>query len=192
MQEATISESAYAAYKVEKEATTSDLVHVMNLIDEMERRESNLLQCEMAVKKAKERLKAISERQIPDFLQDIGMSTLTLNDGTKVEIQSKLQATIMKANRPAAFAFLDENGHSALLRHTLIVNYNADENELADKTFSELKELYGSGSVARDVKVHPSTLKAFVKEQLAAGNELPQDLFTMFEFRTTKVTRINE
>jgi hypothetical protein len=39
-----------------------------------------------------------------------------------------------------------------------------------------------------DEKIHPQTLKAFLKERMADGDSLPNELFGIFNFSKAKIT----
>jgi len=65
------------------------------------------------------------------------------------------------------------------------VRFGRGEDELCDR----LKNLLGEQGfpLEQAEKVEPMTLKAFVKEQIERGNEIPLDLFGVFVGQRAKI-----
>ena len=112
-----------------------------------------------------ERLKDLSERQLPDLLQNVGLKELSLVGGRKVSIKTDYFASIPKGSA-ATYAWLRERNMGGIIKTEIQV----------DK--SHLRQL-AAASIPYETNesVHHSTLRAFVKEQFEAGNELPSELF---------------
>lgn len=142
-----------------------------NLADldaEVERHEANL-------KEAKERARALREETIPSAMQELGLSELKLETGQKLSIKQDVYAAIPSESKDAAYGWLDTNGFGGLIKVEVVANYSKGEAAAALQLQQELVE---RGLSARcEQSVHSQTLKAFLREQIADGANVPLDLF---------------
>jgi len=67
------------------------------------------------------------------------------------------------------------------------VNFGKDEDRQAEHAVDTLKQLGLIPSVKQ--AVHPSTLKAFVKEQLTQGKDIPSETFGIYVGSRSKIER---
>lgn len=141
---------------------------------------------ELEAKNAKRSADAIVREELPELLMEAGMTELTTADGTKVELRQSVNASISELNRPAAHEWLVKNGFSGLIRSEVNVSFERGQSEVAQEFAAQAVEIC-SGEVALVDKVHPATLKAFVREQLEAGREVPMDLFGVFVFKEANI-----
>ena len=95
-----------------------------------------------------------------------------------MEVKQTYGARIPVVHRDAAFAWLKEKGHDDIIKNLVSVPFGRGEDSLA----TDFINLAQKNGYAPDQKkeVHPQTLKAFVKEQLEKGQEVPMDLFGVF------------
>jgi hypothetical protein len=128
----------------------------------------------------------LQQQTVPDIFDEIGISNFTLADGTKVSVSRVYVASISEDRKPAAFEWLRENGHEAIIKHDLTVKLKKGEEE----AYKDIKQDLGLFGVDFSDKeyVHPQTLKAFVGEQMnKEGSTLPQETFGVFPIRIAKV-----
>lgn len=132
-------------------------------------KEIEKLQARIAELEAK-RDKIIKD-QLPEMITGAGVATIELLDGTKVEVEDDLRASISTGkrgtpdNRPHAFAWLRKHGFGSLIKMDVVATFGmGKEKEAAKLAESLMKKKY---EVSVEESVHPSTLKSFVKEQLA-------------------------
>ena len=64
---------------------------------------------EDTLKEAKKQLLKLTDEDLPSLMQEIGISSLTLDDGSVVEVKHTYGASILVDNRPAAYEWLREN-----------------------------------------------------------------------------------
>jgi hypothetical protein len=145
--------------------------------------DADIEQAELSLKGLKEKRRTINERTIPDIMESLGMAGLTMADGSKLAVQKVYQAHISKAHESEAFQWLQDNGHDGIVKHT-VTAHAADD----DHAVQAIEKLCGMGFEVQSKKaVHPSTLKAFVKEQIEAGADIPRDAFGVYETNQTTV-----
>jgi hypothetical protein len=141
-------------------------------------------------KAAKEELRILYEHTIPESMQDIGLASFKMTDGSELAVESVVDGSIPVANRPAAYAWLREHGHGGLIKNEVSVSLGKEQDKLADEAITALKAL--GLEFERSESVHASTLKSFVRETIAAGRPLPLDLLGVYVGRRAKIKRPKE
>lgn len=137
------------------------------------------------LKEAKKKELTIREETIPGMMQELGFEKIKLESGEEVSCKQEVYCSIPKDCKYQAFEWLEENGHGGLIKTEIKVSYGKGELEEAIELESRLATEGLRPSLAQNV--HAQTLKAFVKEQLAAGNDLPLELFGARPVMTAKV-----
>lgn len=133
----------------------------MNLTDEQLKRVSCKAQdlkaqrerveyLEDQLKSAKGTLQLIETEDIPSLMDEMGLESISLLDGTKLSVKPFVSAHISKEREPEAFQWLQDHGYGDIIKERTVVN------------------------------VHPSTLKAWAKERTEAGDNIPDDLFGVY------------
>lgn len=142
--------------------------------------EEEIKEKELMLKTTQESLRRIQEDLLPSVMQEIGLKSFVLTDGSTITIKDDIACSISKDGKPAAFLWLRSNGHGDLIKHTVSIDFNKEQDDKAVSflAFCEKHNL----QAADDLKVHPQTLKAFIKEQLAMGKEIPLDLFGAYPY----------
>jgi ABC-type transporter MlaC component len=130
---------------------------ITNLVALAKRLQAELKEQQAHADQTERDLKDVTDRQLPAVLDELGMSDATLADGTRVSIQRIVQAHISEANQAAAYKWLADNGLGDLVKERTTIS------------------------------VHPSSLKALVRERLELGQDVPSELFGVFQFITTKI-----
>lgn len=130
---------------------------------------------EQQAKALKQELLKLTDQDLPGLMQEFGLQSFTLDDGSKVEIKATYGGHIKVEDRPAAFSWLRDNGHGDIIKNVVSVLFGAGEDSKASALLGEL----GSMGYAAEQKedVHSSTLKAWVKERVELGEEFPMHLF---------------
>ena len=129
------------------------------------------------LKKLEEQEFKLENESIPTLLDEIGMKAVTLSSGSKVEIQEVYKAHISEANKPEAFMWLRDNGFDDIIKNDIVCSFGRGEEDNASELYQRLR-----------TEVHASTLKAFVKEQIQKGADLPQDKFGVYVTNKVKIT----
>jgi len=142
---------------------------------------------EAKLKKAQENLRRLEEFDIPTQMETLSLSEFTTQAGFHVKVCSKIRASIGKA-KVAAHRWLIDNGHSAIIKRTIAIAFNTNQGKEAETLLDELRKRKVGVAVKQDMKVEPATLTSFVKKQLENGQEIPKDLFGVFEQRFVKIS----
>lgn len=133
------------------------------------------------LKREQNRLNQLERVDIPQLMSEFGIDQITLTDGTKIRTTKKITASIPSENRTEALHWLTENGYGGIIDTKVIVQFPVEEREAAMSAYSQFLETFGN--VQFDERVHPSRLRAFVKERVEAGDKnFPSDLFNVGSF----------
>ena len=137
------------------------------------------------LKLQQEEARRLSEEVIPTLMQQAGVSSITLDDGTSVEVSPYYYAKIQEAHKEEAFRWLRENNHGDLIKNNLSVSFGKGEDADAVK----LKESLEKQGLVVDQKqdVHWQTLRGFVKEQIEKNKTIPSETFGLYIANRTKI-----
>jgi len=128
----------------------------------------------------------LSEQTIPNLMQQAGVSLIKLKDGSAVEVKPFYAARIPLSKVDDAFTWLRENGHGDLIKNNVMLTFGRNQDNEAKSLVAELRDK--GHNVKQAEKVEPMTLKAFVKEQIQGGKNVPADLFGVYVASKTKIT----
>lgn len=184
--------SAYDYSEFEKKAAPvgdNMLARLAGLAADQAHAEARVTRLDEELKQAKETLRHIAENQMPELMEEVGMETFATTDGLEIKIGSKIRGSIPAASAPAAFKWLEENGHERLIKRTFTIDFNKDEEKWANKFERDLAQRKKPLAVKRKKAVNPQTLCAFVRGQLEEGVAIPMDTFGVYRqrFSTVKI-----
>jgi len=158
---------------------------VSRLANEAATLERELADAEKLMKEKKSALHKITDEQLPEALEVMGLQKFTLVDGSEIAVKPIYAASIPKDRKEEAFQWLREKGYDDIIKNTVSVRFGRGEDELCER----LKNLLSQENYPLEQadKVEPMTLKAFVKEQIERGNEMPLDLFGVYVGQRVKI-----
>lgn len=166
--------------------SNSDLTEISSLANQQLALEKEIADIQETLAEKQRMYGLLSEVDIPRLLAKFGLTMFRLTDGSTVDIKVNLCCGISQANETEAFRWLEVTGNDGIIKNEFKLPFGKDQSQEAEdlKTFLE-----GAGySYTNKRGVHHSTLKAFVKKRLAAGLEVPVDLFSVFEKNVAVIT----
>ena len=138
-----------------------------------------------SLKEAEEEARRLSEEVIPTLMQQAGVSSIKLDNGTSVEVSPYYYAKISEDKKAEAFQWLRENDHGDLIKNNVSVSFGKGEDSNAANLKSELE---AKGLVVDQKQdVHWQTLRGFVKEQIEKNKTLPSETFGLYIANRTKI-----
>lgn len=183
----------YSAY-INQPAGPSDnkLAQLTGLGAEQLEAEAEVHRLEAELEKAKERLKEIAERRMPNLMEEIGMKEFKLQDGTTIELGEHVHIGIPVAMRPRAYQWLRDNNEAALIKGVIKMEFGMKEDEKRRTIQDKIKELMGVGElpevpVTFDESVNHQTLQAWGKKRLKDGKPMPEEIITVHRQPVAKV-----
>ena len=172
---------------IEVEATDQEVNRIADLCKKQIELEKEVDRLNELLAETQKKLSYIREHDLPDAMAEAGVSELKLKDGAKVTVQPFVGAHITEAKKRDAHQWLDENGHGGLIKRELTFKFNRE-----DTAWEKMMEQYSAmGWTNYKLKeaVHPQTLKAFVREQVEKGSDIPVSLFNIFSGFKAKITK---
>ncbi len=172
---------------IEVEATDQEVNRIADLCKKQIELEKEVDRLNELLAETQKKLSSIREHDLPDAMAEAGVSELKLKDGAKVTVQPFVGAHITEAKKRDAHQWLDENGHGGLIKRELTFKFNRE-----DTAWEKMMEQYSAmGWTNYKLKeaVHPQTLKAFVREQVEKGSDIPVSLFNIFSGFKAKITK---
>ncbi|HIG58741.1 MAG TPA: hypothetical protein EYF95_10045 [Flavobacteriales bacterium] len=140
---------------------------------------------ENALALKKEELRQVVEIELPESMLNLGLTSFSLSDGSKISVETFYRGSIPKAREVEAFNWLKEYGHEDLIKNEVKCTFGKGEDQDANALMIILSK---QGQDYENKKaVHPSTLKAFVREQLERGNTLPLDILGVYVGQKSKI-----
>ncbi len=153
----------------------------------------NLRDVENQIEKAESHLKQLKSEKhrmsvetIPGLMDEMGVERLDV-DGLTVERKMMVHASIPKDRKEDAFAWLRDNGLDDIIKNDVTCSFGKGEDNIAGDVVGMLHDR-GFNPMMK-THVHPSTLKAFVKERVTDGKPIDLDMFGAFIANAAQIRR---
>ena len=161
-----------------------------------------LWKLEHEIEATKTRLKELEDERntlaldtLPNLMESVGVSNLTLNNGWKLDIKPNFRASIPSTSaieradddeRPLLINRLEEglrwlrnNKGGDLIKSTLKLDLGRGQEKLAKQFMTLAKQL--KVPINKSLAVHPGTLASFLREKLSKGATVPLDTFGVYD-----------
>ena len=168
----------------------SGLESVAELLREQLRMEADIEVDEQALKDLKEKHRKLSSEVIPAKMAELGMTSTTMMDGSKVDVVEDIYVSIPKdpEKSSACYSWLEDNGLGDIIKNNVGISFGKGESNMAKHLQETIKEMGLIPEVK--VSVHPSTLKATIKKKWhEEGKSVPDNMFSLFIGQKTKITK---
>lgn len=128
---------------------------------------------EEQVKVLKEEIRRLEERDLPDLMLEVGLTTIKTDSGFQVEIGTVMSTTESASAMPRRIAFLRQTGNEELIKQNVSLQFGKGMDEKANEAIMLLR---GSGfAPTREEEVHTGSFKALIKELREQGKAIPYD-----------------
>lgn len=142
------------------------------------------LEKQLAVAKAD--VRRVEQEDLPELMNELNLETFRLKSGETIEVVQEINCAITEEKRRAAHDWLSAHGFGGLIKTEVVVTFGRGEHDAAEEFVGEVQ---GKGHAPDLVeRVHPSTLKSFIKEQMEKGAQVPFDLFGVFPYNKVKIS----
>ncbi len=170
--------------------TQAQLSAVEQLIAEQLRLEDLLERLEEKRKETQAAYDAIRDRQLPDALLEAGVSEFKTTAGMKVKVEKLYLASVTKDKAPAFYDWLDEQGHGGIIESNVTIAFGKGDRASAKEASQQISTELGFDTQLSE-SIHWATLRAFAREQIEEGNDLPPEL-SVHQVDRAKITRPKE
>lgn len=155
-------------------------------------KQSQIKELEEKLAQANSDLKLLSEETIPSMMEELGVEEIKLKTGEIISTVMDVYASLASTNtdpeqKAAAMGWLNDNGYGDIIKVKVNANFGREEHDAAMQLFNDLAQQ--GYNVNYDENVHPATLKAFIKERLQAGDNIPLSLFNANQYNKTVVRK---
>ena len=150
--------------------TDGNIKDISNLCQELLVLQGKIGSKEQELKTLKAKEKELSEQIIPSKLEEFGVLDIKLADGSRISAEPFYAARITAEKTDDAHQWLRDNGHGDIIKNVVSVSFGRGEDDRAKKVMTELFE-QGLDAEQKE-SVHPSTLKAFAREQIEGANQV--------------------
>ena len=181
----------FAGFRPEEKVGDAAFAKLEELLKLFLDAEVAVAEAEAKLKEAQETKRRLEEFEIPDYMDSLGMKKFTNKAGLEVEVGGKIRASIGD-RKVQAFKWLIDNGHSGIVKRSVQVAFNVKDGEAAEELLAELRERKVGAGVRQDMKVEAATLTAFIRKRLEKGEEVPHDIFGIYEQRFVKINSPQE
>jgi len=119
-------------------------------------------------------------------MDEMGVERLDV-DGLTVERKMIISASIPKDRKDEALSWLRENGLDDIIKNDVTCSFGKGQDNSAKNVIAILQD--AGFDPATKTHVHPSTLKAFVKERVTDGKPIDLDMFGAFISNAAQLRR---
>jgi hypothetical protein len=155
--------------------------------NQLQKLDDAIKEAEQTLGQLKAEYRELSEVDIPSMLSELGLSEITLKDGNKISTSTYYSARISEDKRDEAFQWLNDNGFGDIVKNTVSVSFGREEDDSARKLVDSLED--NGYATAQKKWVEPMTLKAFVREQVEKGSDLPLETFNVYIGQKTRIIK---
>ena len=184
-------------------SSSNELGAVSELAERQLQLEDDIVALEDQLKQAKQDLKRVTEQDLPELMQSLNIKEFKLNDGTRITVNDIVSGSIpsqgaidkakgdkrddLKLRQERCFEYLRGAHASSMIKNVVEVQFQSGE----DEKCAEFKEALGETDHLYSSKagVHPSSLNAWLKEQIAEGKNVPYEDFKVFTGNRAKIER---
>jgi len=166
------------------EVTLKDLIVSAKYQQELE---LEILETEEELKNLKQHFRIQQTEIVPGMMQELGINSFELDNGYKVSIKDEYYAKISDAFQYECFEWLRKNDLDGIIKTAVSLSFGKGEDIQAQEAIDWICEHGMTPNIKSTV--HPQTLKAFVKERMSAGLELPVDFFGASVVKTTVISK---
>jgi len=156
------------------------------LVRKLREVEDQITTSETHLKSLKQKKHKLSVENIPALMDEMGVERLDV-DGLTVERRMVVSASIPVDRREEAYDWLRDNKLDDIIKNDVILSFGKGQDNVAGDVVGLLQERGFDPSTK--THVHPSTLKAFVRERITDGKAIDLDMFGAFVTNTAQIKR---
>lgn len=163
---------------------TADVSDLARLAHDLQDAELERIELDAQLKAADKRIRDLREHRIPELMASLGLAEIKLADGSKLSVATKVRASIPQSRKSEAMAWLLANGYGDIVKHHVVVDAGKGD------ASALIEQIEATGYMAKDEQaVHPSTLKKFLTDALAEGEDVPLDVFGAYIVNEAKLSK---
>ena len=165
---------------------TDEVKEISSACKKLSSQNKKVQDLEKLLKTEQEESRRLSEEVIPTLMQQAGVSSIKLEDGSSVTVSPYYYARIPEDKKHEAFNWLRDNNFGDLIKNNVSVSFGKGEDSDAVKLKATLEK---QGLVVDQKQdIHWQTLRGFVREQMEKNHNIPSEMFGLYVANRTKLT----
>jgi hypothetical protein len=157
-----------------------------SLVKQLRSVEMQIEDAESHLKTLKQEKHKLSVENIPAVMDEMGVERVDV-EGLTVARKMMVHASIPVARKEEAFEWLRQHGLDDIIKNDVTCSFGKGQDNLAGDVVG-LLEQRGFDPKTK-THVHPSTLKAFIKERVTDGKPIDLDMFGAFIANAAEIRR---
>jgi len=162
----------------EKLASLSKLAHEQHAI------EQDIAQIEANLADKKKLYNEISEIKLPEVMDELGIDQFNLANGIKVKVSPFYSGKITDTK---AYTWLEENNEADIIKGEVVIPFPKGFDKQKLRMIVKVAEELGLSANVGE-QVHPSTLRAWIKDMIQSGQQFPRELFNVYVGKRAKLS----
>jgi hypothetical protein len=169
----------YSDFQEENTAPAEDLLARISVVaDQLMAKKKAAAKAELELKKIMDEVSRLEEVELPQMMKEARQEEMKTTSGVRLKLVNEVHTNISKERKPKAIAWLDANGQGGIVKRNVVIAFNKCDEEKVAALLRLIKKGWPNHKV--DLDVHAATVKSLVKERLAAGLEVPLDVFGVY------------
>ena len=172
--------------KIDVDPSKTNLIG--KLVQKLSDTQKKIQGLEEETKELKKLERELSEISIPEAMREAGMDDFKCSEeygGARVKVTDFITANIKAANAEKAFEWLRENGAGDMIKNTVSVKFDTNEDEEAQKFVENLQK--NNQGFTQKTAVNHQTLSGYVRDEFRNGRSVDLDLLGVYQCKKTKL-----
>jgi len=170
------------------EGPTNEQIGEISSLAELQRKqEADVEDLEKRLKTALAALRQTQEQDLPAAMLAAGMEQFKTTGGVSIGIKETLYASIPKAKRPAAVAWLLEHNQESLVKEDVVIPFDKGDHQKVGELVSLLEQA-GYDQFSVNEAINTGSVKAMIREMLENGDDVPLDTFGAYFHRKAVIS----
>lgn len=146
--------------------------------------EQEIARIEAHLSDKKKEYNEISEIKIPEIMDELSIDEFRLANGVKVSVNPYYSGKITDV---AALKWLEDNQHADIIKGEVNIPFPKGFSKEQLRLLVKVAEQIGLSANVGE-QVHPSTLRAWIKDMVQKGQQFPRELFNVYVGKRTKLS----
>jgi hypothetical protein len=146
--------------------------------------EQEIARIESHLSDKKKEYNEISEIKIPEIMDELSIDEFRLANGVKVSVNPYYSG---KITDPAAYKWLEDNNQADIIKGEVNIPFPKGFSKEQLRLLVKVAEQVGLSAQVGE-QVHPSTLRAWIKDMVQKGQQFPRELFNVYVGKRTKLS----
>jgi hypothetical protein len=167
----------YDAYQ--EVPATAQLADLGKLIQDLERAKKEEAEAEEKLEEKRKVVVQLEQHTIPELMLAMNCRRHETASGLIVSLDETIRCSVPEANRERCWKWLETNGHGAIIKDSVVIQFGAKEHEQAVALMERLKT--DNHNVKSEQRVESASLRALIRKLLEQGVDVPMEMFGAFQ-----------